>query len=285
VSGRRRAGSVAGCTATRAQARRRADGSRFRVSANPLINEVVIPLGKKDGWNAREPYRENQEFIPIPGPFPVLSVYTLLNSSSPSGASFSATAAAAPRSGQREPRPRDDLSRSCGTGHSPRRMWSVRFPKLHRTRLADMLPDTLNPFMAMRRPLSRAPQAFLGGDTSGPERPGGVADNRTFADRVRRSLAERSRFVRPPTRRKRRRRVLTDGAREREGLFSRRSRICSIQTRGASEHSHGLMALATAARGRPGATRRRFAAHVVESSPTPWGHLGLLRRVAYRPMR
>ena len=35
-------------------------GSRSRASANPLINEVVIPLGKKDLWNRSDPADDKQ---------------------------------------------------------------------------------------------------------------------------------------------------------------------------------------------------------------------------------
>ena len=57
--------------------------------ANPLINEVIIPLGKKDYWNSQSPYNDNQfvpyyahpevaNLLPIlyPNVFPHLAAYT-----------------------------------------------------------------------------------------------------------------------------------------------------------------------------------------------------------------
>ncbi|GAC1456686.1 MAG: DUF4331 domain-containing protein [Ktedonobacteraceae bacterium] len=57
--------------------------------ANPLINEVIIPLGKKDYWNSQSPYNDKQfveyyehpevsKLLPIlyPGVFPHLAAYT-----------------------------------------------------------------------------------------------------------------------------------------------------------------------------------------------------------------
>src|SRR5207244_5323999 len=63
-------------------------GSWVQVSrlGNPLINEVIIPMSKKDGWNGREPRRdadfsahyrdpEPQNRLPVlyPGVFPDLA--------------------------------------------------------------------------------------------------------------------------------------------------------------------------------------------------------------------
>ncbi len=56
---------------------------------NPLFNEVIVPMAKKDGWNRAQPYRDNEfakyvarpelaKLLPVlyPGVFPNLAAYT-----------------------------------------------------------------------------------------------------------------------------------------------------------------------------------------------------------------
>ena len=130
---------------------------------NPLINEVVIPLGKKDGWNAREPYRdadflaqyqdpELQNLLPVlyPGVFPNL-------------AALVATPAAT--------RTRDDLVAILGTG-IPQGVVGG-FQNFTGSRVADML--RLNMAIAP----SASPNSFglIGGDAAGFPNGRRVADN------------------------------------------------------------------------------------------------------------
>ena len=130
---------------------------------NPLINEVVIPLGKKDGWNAREPYRDQdflaqyqdpelQNLLPVlyPGVFPNL-------------AALLATPAAT--------RPRDDLIAILGTGIPGGVVGG--FQNFTGTRLADML--RLN--MAIAPSASPSTFGLLGGDAAGFPNGRRVADN------------------------------------------------------------------------------------------------------------
>jgi hypothetical protein len=140
-------------------------GAWIQVSrlGNPLINEVVIPLGKKDGWNAREPYRdadflaqyqdpELQNLLPVlyPGVFPHL-------------AALVATPAAT--------RTRDDLVAILGTGIPAGVVGG--FQNFTGSRVADML--RLNMAIAP----AASPNAFglIGGDAAGFPNGRRVADN------------------------------------------------------------------------------------------------------------
>ena len=130
---------------------------------NPLINEVVIPIGKKDGWNARKPrndsdflvYYQNpelQNLLPVlyPGVFPNLA--SLL------------TMPAASRS-------RDDLVAILATGIPAGII--PGFQNFTSSRIADML--RLNMAIAP----AATPSAFglLGGDAAGFPNGRRVADN------------------------------------------------------------------------------------------------------------
>ena len=140
-------------------------GSWVQVSrlGNPLINEVIIPMSKKDGWNGREPRRdadfsayyrdpELQNLLPVlyPGVFPNLAALL--------------TQPAASRS-------RDDLVAVLGTG-IPNGIISG-FQNFTGPRVADML--RLN----VAIPPASTPNAFglLGGDTAGFPNGRRVADN------------------------------------------------------------------------------------------------------------
>jgi hypothetical protein len=140
-------------------------GSWVQVSrlGNPLINEVIIPMSKKDGWNNREPRRdadflayyrdpELQNLLPVlyPGVFPNLA--TLLAQPAAS-------------------RSRDDLVAILGTG-IPAGIISG-FQNFTGPRVADML--RLN----LAIPPASTPSAFglLGGDTAGFPNGRRVADN------------------------------------------------------------------------------------------------------------
>jgi len=140
-------------------------GSWVQVSrlGNPLINEVIIPMSKKDGWNGREPRRdadfsayyrdpELQNLLPVlyPGVFPNLAALL--------------TQPAAMRS-------RDDLVAILGTG-IPTGVISG-FQNFSGPRVADML--RLN----LAIPPASTPSAFglLGGDTAGFPNGRRVADN------------------------------------------------------------------------------------------------------------
>jgi hypothetical protein len=130
---------------------------------NPLINEVVIPLGKKDGWNAREPYRdadflaqyqdpELQNLLPVLYPGVFKNLATLL-----------ATPAAT--------RPRADLIAILATG-IPIGVVDG-FQNFTGTRISDML--RLN--MAIAPSASPSTFGLLGGDASGFPNGRRVADN------------------------------------------------------------------------------------------------------------
>ena len=140
-------------------------GSWVQVSrlGNPLINEVIIPMAKKDGWNGREPRRdadflayyrdpELQNLLPVlyPGVFPNLAALLSQPAST---------------------RSRDDLVAILGTG-IPSGVISG-FQNFTGPRVADML--RLNLAIA---PAS-TPSAFglLGGDTAGFPNGRRVADN------------------------------------------------------------------------------------------------------------
>jgi hypothetical protein len=159
-------------TASRQRGKMRGDdggsssaGSWVQVSrlGNPLINEVIIPMGKKDGWNGRDPRRdadfiayyrdpELQNLLPVlyPGVFPNLAALL--------------TQPAAARS-------RDDLVAVLGTG-IPSGVISG-FQNFTGPRVADML--RLN----LAVPPASTPNAFglLGGDTAGFPNGRRVSDN------------------------------------------------------------------------------------------------------------
>ncbi|TME89885.1 MAG: DUF4331 domain-containing protein, partial [Chloroflexi bacterium] len=140
-------------------------GSWVQVSrlGNPLINEVIIPMAKKDGWNGREPRRdadflayyrdpELQNLLPVlyPGVFPNLAALLTQPAST---------------------RSRDDLVAVLGTG-IPSGVISG-FQNFTGPRVADML--RLN----LAIPPASTPSAFglLGGDTAGFPNGRRVADN------------------------------------------------------------------------------------------------------------
>jgi len=140
-------------------------GSWVQVSrlGNPLINEVIIPMAKKDGWNGREPRRdadflayyhdpELQNLLPVlyPGVFPNLAALLTQPAST---------------------RSRDDLVAVLGTG-IPSGVVSG-FQNFSGPRIADML--RLN----LAIPPASTPSAFglLGGDTAGFPNGRRVADN------------------------------------------------------------------------------------------------------------
>ncbi len=130
---------------------------------NPLINEVIIPMAKKDGWNGRDPRRdadftayyrdpELQNLLPVlyPGVFPNLAALL--------------TQPATTRS-------RDDLVAVLGTG-IPSGVISG-FQNFTGPLVADML--RLN----LAIPPASSPSSFglLGGDTAGFPNGRRVADN------------------------------------------------------------------------------------------------------------
>jgi hypothetical protein len=130
---------------------------------NPLINEVIIPIGRKDRWNSREPRRDDdflpyykdpelQRLLPVlyPGVFPNL-------------AALVGTPAA--------DRPRDDLVAILATGIPAGIIGG--FQNFTGSRIADML--RLN----MAIPPAASPNAFglLGGDLAGFPNGRRVADN------------------------------------------------------------------------------------------------------------
>ncbi len=140
-------------------------GSWVQVSrlGNPLINEVIIPMAKKDGWNGREPRRdadflmyyrdpELQNLLPVlyPGVFPNLAALLTQPAST---------------------RSRDDLVAVLGTG-IPSGVISG-FQNFTGPGVADML--RLN----LAIPPASTPSAFglLGGDTAGFPNGRRVADN------------------------------------------------------------------------------------------------------------
>ena len=159
-------------TASRQRGKMRGDdggsssaGSWVQVSrlGNPLINEVIIPMGKKDGWNGREPRRdadfisyyrdpELQNLLPVlyPGVFPNLAALLTQPAST---------------------RSRDDLVAILGTG-IPTGVISG-FQNFTGPRVADML--RLN----LAIPPASTPNAFglLGGDTAGFPNGRRVSDN------------------------------------------------------------------------------------------------------------
>ena len=140
-------------------------GSWVQVSrlGNPLINEVIIPMARKDGWNGREPRRdadfvayyrdpELQNLLPVlyPGVFPNLAALLAEPASS---------------------RSRDDLVAILGTGIPSGII--PGFQNFTGPRVADML--RLN----LAIPPASTPSAFglLGGDNAGFPNGRRVADN------------------------------------------------------------------------------------------------------------
>ncbi|MGH2492476.1 MAG: DUF4331 domain-containing protein [Candidatus Limnocylindria bacterium] len=159
-------------TASRQRGKMRGDdggsssaGSWVQVSrlGNPLINEVIIPMARKDGWNGREPRRdadflayyrdpELQNLLPVlyPGVFPNLAA--LLTQPA-------------------ESRSRDDLVAILATG-IPNGVISG-FQNFTGPRVADML--RLN--LAIPPASTPSPFGLLGGDTAGFPNGRRVADN------------------------------------------------------------------------------------------------------------
>jgi hypothetical protein len=140
-------------------------GAWIQVSrlGNPLINEVIIPMSRKDGWNGREPRRdadfvayyrdpELQNLLPVlyPGVFPNLAM--LLQQPA-------------------ESRSRDDLVAILGTG-IPNGV-IPGFQNFTGPRVADML--RLN--LAIPPASIPSPFGLLGGDTAGFPNGRRVADN------------------------------------------------------------------------------------------------------------
>ena len=130
---------------------------------NPLINEVIIPIGKKDRWNAREPradsdflaYYKNpelQNLLPVlyPGVFPNLAALLAMPAAS---------------------RPRDDLVAILATGIPSGVIGG--FQNFSGSRVADML--RLN--MAIPPAASPNPLGVLGADLAGFPNGRRVADN------------------------------------------------------------------------------------------------------------
>jgi hypothetical protein len=172
---------------------------------NPLINEVVIPLGKKDSWNAREPYRdadflaryqdpELQNLLPVlyPGVFPNL-------------AALLATPAAT--------RTRDDLVAILGTG-IPRGVVGG-FQNFTGARVADML--RLN--MAIAPAASPNTFGLLGGDAAGFPNGRRVADN-VVAIELRAIAGVTLPLVRPTYKPDGAAALLTDGTSNAEGYLT-----------------------------------------------------------------
>ena len=166
--------SVVGIWATASRQRGRMHGDDGRSSAagpwiqvsrlaNPLINEVIIPIGRKDGWNARAPRRdadflryysdpELQNLLPVlyPTAFPNLKALVAMPPAS---------------------RPRDDIIAILGTG-IPNGV-IPGFQNFTGSRVSDML--RLNMAIAP----AAAPNDFglLGGDVAGFPNGRRVADN------------------------------------------------------------------------------------------------------------
>jgi hypothetical protein len=172
---------------------------------NPLINEVVIPVGKKDRWNARAPrtdaeflaYYQNpelQNLLPVlyPGVFPNLG--TLLM-----------TPPAA--------RPRADLVAILATGLPSGVI--PNFQNFTGSRIADML--RLN----MAVPPAASPNTFgiLGGDLAGFPNGRRVADN-VVAIELRAVAGATLPLVRPTFTADGAAALLTDGTSNAEGYLS-----------------------------------------------------------------
>ena len=132
---------------------------------NPLINEVVIPVGRKDRWNARDPYRDSdflpyyqnpelQNLLPVLYPTAFGNLKDLLASKAPAD------------------RPRADLVAILATGLPSGIIGG--FQNFTGSRIADMLrlnmaipPMTIDP----------SPFGLLGGDLAGFPNGRRVADN------------------------------------------------------------------------------------------------------------
>jgi len=140
-------------------------GSWVQVSrlGNPLINEVIIPMSRKDGWNSREPRRdadfavyyrdpELQNLLPVlyPGVFPNLAALLAMPAAS---------------------RSRDDLVAILGTGIPTGVI--PGFQNFTGSAIADML--RLN--LAFPPASTPSPLGLLGGDTAGFPNGRRVADN------------------------------------------------------------------------------------------------------------
>jgi len=131
---------------------------------NPLINEVVIPVGRKDRWNARDPHRDSdflayyqnpelQNLLPVLYPGVFANLKALLTSTAPAE------------------RPRADLVAVLATGIPSGIIGG--FQNFTGSRIADML--RLN----MAIPPTQTPNVFglLGGDLAGFPNGRRVADN------------------------------------------------------------------------------------------------------------
>src|SRR4029077_19685189 len=120
---------------------------------NPVINEVVIPLGKEDGWNAREPYHDADLLARYQDPALQTLLPVLYPGVFPNPAALLATPAAT--------RTRDDLVAILGTGIPAGVVGG--FQNFTGPRVADML--RLNMAVAP----SASPNVFglLGGDAAG----------------------------------------------------------------------------------------------------------------------
>src|SRR5881296_3845838 len=133
--------------------------------ANPLINEVIIPVGRKDRWNARDPYRDSdfvqyyqnpelQNLLPVLYPGVFGNLKTLLTSMTPAE------------------RPRADLVAVLATGIP----WGIigGFQNFTGSRIADML--RLNMAIPATK-IDPSPFGLLGGDLAGFPNGRRVADN------------------------------------------------------------------------------------------------------------
>src|SRR5438309_7905843 len=132
---------------------------------NPLINEVIIPVGRKDRWNAREPHRDSdflpyyqnpelQNLLPVLYPGVFANLKTLLT-----------TTAAADR-------PRADLVAILATGLPSGII--AGFQNFTGPRIADML--RLNMAIPPKKS-DPSPFGLLGGDLAGFPNGRRVADN------------------------------------------------------------------------------------------------------------
>ena len=132
---------------------------------NPLINEVIIPVGRKDRWNARDPYRDSdfvqyyqnpelQNLLPVLYPGVFANLKTLLTSMTPAE------------------RQRADLVAVLATGIP----WGIigGFQNFTGSRIADML--RLNMAIPPRKS-DPSPFGLLGGDLAGFPNGRRVADN------------------------------------------------------------------------------------------------------------
>jgi hypothetical protein len=208
--------SVIGVWATASRQRgkvRRDDGAETSAGGwtqvsrlgNPLINEVIIPIGKKDRWNAREPrgdedflvyYRdpELQNLLPVlyPGVFPNLAALVGTPSAD---------------------RPRDDLVAILATGIPAGIIGG--FQNFTGSRVADML--RLN--MAIPSAASPNSLGLLGGDLAGFPNGRRVADD-VVAIELRAVAGFTLPLVRPGYTADGAAALLTDGTSNAEGYLS-----------------------------------------------------------------